>query len=242
VTLTQPSAAASALIRPSCHRGAASSSLCVPCSRFVPTMRARDERPYTLAWSHRSSSRWTRLQPEGRRGDRRTARSSASPRIRASARATSSPTASSRKRRPRRVATGVSGHCRQLQGAARRRRRRPRLATSKRGPSATASPRAGTSSPVCREAIHGGVAGIKRVVFPIDELERTDADIIVAGHCGMLFKERKKEREKVGQHLWFNPGAIGWPANDGTLPAAGSAMESARAQILCCNTHAARTD
>jgi predicted phosphodiesterase len=66
------------------------------------------------------------------------------------------------------------------------------------------------------QVIHGGVTQINRFVFPsecaavADELERTDADILIAGHCGIPFIER------AGRRIWFNPGAIGMPANDGT--------------------------
>lgn len=36
-----------------------------------------------------------------------------------------------------------------------------------------------------------------------------EADIIIAGHCGLPFSEEKEGR------LWLNPGVIGMPANDG---------------------------
>ncbi len=37
-----------------------------------------------------------------------------------------------------------------------------------------------------------------------------DADMIIAGHCGLPFSEEKEDR------LWLNPGVIGMPANDAT--------------------------
>ena len=43
-----------------------------------------------------------------------------------------------------------------------------------------------------------------------EELAQAGADIIVAGHAGVPFVE------KVGGAVWFNPGVIGMPANDGT--------------------------
>jgi len=67
----------------------------------------------------------------------------------------------------------------------------------------------------CR-VVHGGIDVINRFVFPseraviADELERADADVVIAGHCGIPFIE------KVGECAWFNPGVVGMPANDGT--------------------------
>ena len=64
--------------------------------------------------------------------------------------------------------------------------------------------------------IHGGLDVINRFVFRseraviADELERADADVVIAGHCGIPFIER------VDGRVWFNPGVIGMPANDGT--------------------------
>ena len=64
--------------------------------------------------------------------------------------------------------------------------------------------------------VHGGVDVINRFVFAserealIEELARADADVIIAGHAGVPFIE------KVGRRVWFNPGVIGMPANDGT--------------------------
>ena len=64
--------------------------------------------------------------------------------------------------------------------------------------------------------IHGGVDVINRFVFAsqrdvlAEELERADADVVVAGHAGVPFIER------VSRGIWFNPGVIGMPANDGT--------------------------
>lgn len=65
--------------------------------------------------------------------------------------------------------------------------------------------------------IHGGVHQRSRFIFASDpaeekrkELDAADSDIIIAGHCGIPFIER------IGEKLWFNPGVIGMPANDGT--------------------------
>lgn len=64
--------------------------------------------------------------------------------------------------------------------------------------------------------IHGGFETINRFVFAserdviAEELHRADADVVVAGHAGIPFIERVKEG------VWFNPGVIGMPANDGT--------------------------
>src|SRR5262245_33466905 len=64
--------------------------------------------------------------------------------------------------------------------------------------------------------IHGGVDLVNRFVFASDcdvvaaELARADADVVVAGHCGLPFTT------SVGSRAWFNPGVIGMPANGGT--------------------------
>ncbi len=66
--------------------------------------------------------------------------------------------------------------------------------------------------------IHGGVQAISRWVFASDRqaLEEEvrfaggDADIVLAGHCGLPFISRLRKQ------TWFNPGVIGMPANDGT--------------------------
>lgn len=64
--------------------------------------------------------------------------------------------------------------------------------------------------------IHGSVDVINRFVFAsqrdviAQELERANADVVVSGHAGVPFIER------VGKGIWFNPGVIGMPANDGT--------------------------
>lgn len=65
--------------------------------------------------------------------------------------------------------------------------------------------------------VHGGVRETSRFLFastPAEELaaelEAADASIVVAGHCGLPFSRQ------IGGALWFNPGVIGMPANDGT--------------------------
>jgi predicted phosphodiesterase len=64
--------------------------------------------------------------------------------------------------------------------------------------------------------IHGGVDVINRFVFAsqrdvlAEELARADADVVLAGHAGVPF------HRKVGAGVWYNPGVIGMPANDGT--------------------------
>ncbi|HEY1246452.1 MAG TPA: metallophosphoesterase family protein [Hyphomicrobiaceae bacterium] len=64
--------------------------------------------------------------------------------------------------------------------------------------------------------IHGGVAAVNRFVFAsrrdaiAEELERAHADVVIAGHAGLPVIER------IGARVWFNPGVIGMPANDGT--------------------------
>jgi predicted phosphodiesterase len=64
--------------------------------------------------------------------------------------------------------------------------------------------------------IHGGVRTINRFVFAsqrdvlAEELAGARTDVVIAGHSGLPFIE------KVGRGIWFNPGVVGMPANDGT--------------------------
>jgi predicted phosphodiesterase len=65
--------------------------------------------------------------------------------------------------------------------------------------------------------IHGGVSETSRFIFASApaatkraELTAAGVDIVIAGHCGLPFAQR------IGEKLWFNPGVIGMPANDGT--------------------------
>jgi predicted phosphodiesterase len=64
--------------------------------------------------------------------------------------------------------------------------------------------------------IHGGVNQINRFLFAsektalAEELAKASADVVIAGHAGVPFIER------FGGGVWFNPGVIGMPANDGT--------------------------
>jgi predicted phosphodiesterase len=64
--------------------------------------------------------------------------------------------------------------------------------------------------------IHGSVKAVNRFVFAsqrdviAEELHRVNADIVVAGHSGIPFITQ------LERGIWFNPGVIGMPANDGS--------------------------
>ena len=64
--------------------------------------------------------------------------------------------------------------------------------------------------------IHGGVRQTNRFVFAserttlAEEIDAAGAGIVISGHAGVPFIER------AGERVWFNPGVIGMPANDGT--------------------------
>lgn len=66
-------------------------------------------------------------------------------------------------------------------------------------------------------ALHGGAGEVNRYLFPSSsardkraEMDDAGADVVLAGHCGVPFIE------ETGEGVWFNPGAVGMPANDGT--------------------------
>jgi pyruvate-formate lyase-activating enzyme len=68
--------------------------------------------------------------------------------------------------------------------------------------------------------VHGGIERINRFIFAstaatikANEVERSQADGVIAGHCGLPFTQ------VVAGRLWHNAGAVGMPANDGTARA-----------------------
>ena len=64
--------------------------------------------------------------------------------------------------------------------------------------------------------VHGGVSQVNRFVFGSQsdvldkEMSLADADVVIGGHAGVPFIARTR------RGVWFNPGVIGMPANDGT--------------------------
>ncbi len=64
--------------------------------------------------------------------------------------------------------------------------------------------------------VHGGVDINNRFLFASqreglrEELVHSGADVVIGGHCGLPFIAQ------MGSRVWFNPGVIGMPANDGT--------------------------
>jgi predicted phosphodiesterase len=67
----------------------------------------------------------------------------------------------------------------------------------------------------CR-MVHGGVDVINQFLFASQgeaikaELAKVDEDVVIAGHAGLPFVAKGDGK------VWFNPGVIGMPANDGT--------------------------
>lgn len=64
--------------------------------------------------------------------------------------------------------------------------------------------------------VHGSYASNNAFIFASgenelkqDELNASEADVILAGHCGLPFGQR------IGAGYWLNAGVIGMPANDG---------------------------
>jgi predicted phosphodiesterase len=64
--------------------------------------------------------------------------------------------------------------------------------------------------------VHGGVDVINQFLFASQgeaikvELAKVAEDVVIAGHCGLPFVAKGEDK------VWFNPGVIGLPANDGT--------------------------
>ncbi len=64
--------------------------------------------------------------------------------------------------------------------------------------------------------IHGGIENVSQFIFrstpeevKLAIMTQLNADIVIAGHCGLPFIH------KMGEKKWVNPGVIGMPANDG---------------------------
>jgi predicted phosphodiesterase len=84
--------------------------------------------------------------------------------------------------------------------------------------------------------VHGGVNQTNRFLFASEtgalasEVAQANADVIIAGHSGLPFMAKfntsringyrteagSTEGFRGDQAIWFNPGVIGMPANDGT--------------------------
>lgn len=65
--------------------------------------------------------------------------------------------------------------------------------------------------------VHGSYQNTSEFIFKstpwrvkAPNFEVNNSDVIVAGHCGLPFNQKNKNK------LWLNPGVIGMPANDGT--------------------------
>lgn len=65
--------------------------------------------------------------------------------------------------------------------------------------------------------LHGGADAINAFIYPSTpaeekaaEIERTGADIVIAGHSGLPFTQ------EIAGKVWHNAGVVGLPANDGT--------------------------
>lgn len=65
--------------------------------------------------------------------------------------------------------------------------------------------------------VHGNYGNVSEFIFKSNAQKSkencfaaTNSNVIVAGHCGLPFHQRIKDK------LWINPGVIGMPANDGT--------------------------
>ncbi|GAB3563086.1 metallophosphoesterase family protein [Spirosoma luteolum] len=70
--------------------------------------------------------------------------------------------------------------------------------------------------------LHGAATGIAEFVFASTpwsvkaaSLAATGADVVLAGHAGLPFADRRV-RDGQGDQYWLNAGVIGMPANDGT--------------------------
>ena len=64
-------------------------------------------------------------------------------------------------------------------------------------------------------------SSIKRTIF-----SQAQADIIIAGHCGLPFYDQYENKH------WINPGVIGMPANDGTTDVWYAIMELKQGEII----------
>jgi predicted phosphodiesterase len=73
-----------------------------------------------------------------------------------------------------------------------------------------------TTAGITFRVVHGGIAAINQFLFASQtdlikiELAKVGEDVVIAGHAGLPFVAKGDGK------VWFNPGVIGMPANDGT--------------------------
>jgi predicted phosphodiesterase len=71
-------------------------------------------------------------------------------------------------------------------------------------------------SGITMRVVHGGVDIVNQFLFASQtdaiktELAKVNEDVVIAGHAGLPFVAKGEGK------VWFNPGVIGMPANDGT--------------------------
>lgn len=80
--------------------------------------------------------------------------------------------------------------------------------------------------------VHGSYFNISEFVFKSSPWEtkdpnfaKTEADVIIAGHCGLPFVDRNENK------TWLNPGVIGMPANDGNTTVWYATLEVVNGEI-----------
>ena len=80
--------------------------------------------------------------------------------------------------------------------------------------------------------VHGAVRHISEFIFEsssvatkLENFKNLDAEVILAGHCGLPFSQ------DLNHKTWINPGVIGMPANDGTTRVWYVLLENVEAQL-----------
>ncbi|MBC5841640.1 metallophosphoesterase family protein [Flavobacterium sp. F-380] len=82
--------------------------------------------------------------------------------------------------------------------------------------------------------VHGSYFNTSEFVFKSTPWDKkapnftvTESDVIIAGHCGLPFNDRKDGL------LWLNPGVIGMPANDGKNSVWYMILDEKDAELTC---------
>lgn len=81
--------------------------------------------------------------------------------------------------------------------------------------------------------VHGNYGNVSEFIFKSNALDSkescfktTNSQVIIAGHCGLPFSQKIKDK------LWINPGVIGMPANDGTSSVWYAIMDEINGEVV----------
>jgi predicted phosphodiesterase len=91
--------------------------------------------------------------------------------------------------------------------------------------------------------LHGSLSNNAAFVFKSTDkaiksamMKELEVDVVIAGHCGLPFID------EIEDGIWFNPGVIGMPANDGTTEVWYGSLHLDEAGLIQCTHHRLKYD